>query len=116
MTRWSIDLNDITTIYQVEPEREEEHHLKIGGYYYCYQLKPTDKVKRKYLMKDYWDVEKQADHSVLNFFQGTFYTNTLFENLAARSLGVERLGVLRMDVDYLGRIFSRGLERPTLHD
>ncbi len=113
MARWSVDLNDIEAIYQVDSDREEEHHLKISDYHYCYQLKSGDNIKRKYLMNNYWNVEKQTPYPVLNFFQGTFYTETLFEDLVSRSLGVERIGVLRMDMDYLGKIFSRGLDSPT---
>ena len=113
MTRWSIDLNEVRAIYQVEPQKEEERHLRCGDYYYCYRLEPSDKIKRIYIMKDFWNLEQYADHPALNFFQGTYYTETLFEKLVARSLGVKRLGVLRMDVDFLGKIFSRGLDKPT---
>ena len=113
MTRWSVDLHDIAAIYQVETLREETHHLRIGGYIYCYQPGSDDRIRRKYIMQDYWTLDGAADYPVQNFFQGTFYADNLFENLVSRSLGVERLGVLRMDVDYLGRIFSSGLARPT---
>jgi CRISPR-associated protein Csm1 len=37
-----------------------------------------------------------------------------FSELAKRSQGIKRYAVLRMDVDSLGKIFHRGLERPTI--
>jgi hypothetical protein len=47
-------------------------------------------------------------------YSGALVTESEFAALAGSSLGANRLGVLRMDVDRLGRIFSRGLEHRTL--
>jgi len=113
MTQWSKDLGEISAIYQVIPERPGDRHLKIGTYYYCYDVKPSDKIIRAYKMKDFWKVGPEKNYPVLNFFQGTYYTESDFQKLVFHSLGVKRLGVLRMDVDFLGKVFSRGLQAPT---
>lgn len=37
-----------------------------------------------------------------------------FDGLASQSRGIERLGILRMDIDNLGRIFSKGIPNATI--
>lgn len=37
-----------------------------------------------------------------------------FDDIAALGEGASRLGVLKMDVDYLGAVFSMGFDRPTI--
>ena len=113
MTRWSQELGEMAAIYQVIPESPADRHLKIGTYYYCYDLKPSDKIIRAYKMKDFWKASPDKNYPVLNFFQGTYYTENDFQELVSHSLGVKRLGVLRMDVDFLGKVFSSGLQAPT---
>ncbi|MEN4007094.1 MAG: type III-A CRISPR-associated protein Cas10/Csm1 [Methanobacteriaceae archaeon] len=45
-----------------------------------------------------------------HFDKGTLY----FEHLAEISKGAKKLGILRMDVDNLGKIFSSGLNNPSI--
>ena len=42
--------------------------------------------------------------------KGTLY----FSHLAEISKGTNKMGILKMDVDNLGKIFSRGLENPSI--
>lgn len=111
MTQWSKDLGQMEAIYQVETDQPAERHLKFGHYYYCYRTAPQDRVRRTYVMKDFWNMAQKQP--AVNFFQGTFYTESEFQKLVTRCIGVQRLGVLRMDVDFLGKVFSQGLKTPT---
>lgn len=111
MATWGRELARIEAVYEVDPgtkDLADPGYIRCGGYWYSYRPRPRDIVRRVYLVRDPWNLQGY-DRPVLNLFQGTYYTQPDLNLLVEESTGIKRIGVLRMDVDSLGRIFSRGL-------
>ncbi|MEM5832223.1 MAG: type III-A CRISPR-associated protein Cas10/Csm1 [Candidatus Aenigmatarchaeota archaeon] len=73
-----------------------------GGFTFLGNIVPTAKDKFEVIVSHSSKKEKES------YEQGDVLD---FETIASLSIGDKRLGLLKMDVDYLGLIFSLGLER-----
>lgn len=101
--------------------------LEIDGVFYRLVTKEDLRdQKRESQIQEYWmfdtgEVRLGARHVLNRPGYAVFDRNgraLTFEELAKRAIGAKLLGVLRMDVDHLGRIFSRGLppsQRDLIH-
>lgn len=102
-------LPEVNTIYEVEGNAGNGLILEIYGRAYFFGGNPkTGNIKCKYLVNNLWDLT-DSSYPVRNLPVGSYFVIKEHIELAKVATGFEKLGVLRMDVDYLGRIFSRGL-------
>ena len=92
----------------VDPVDATECDLSIADI--CYSF--TGPFVKQYILKPNHSAD--IGTPTWHLYSGASVTESEFAALADSSLGANRLGVLRMDVDRLGRIFSRGLEHRTL--
>lgn len=95
--------------YEVNEKEKSDISLEIFGRHYLFD-EPRDRknIKCRYMLKRLWEITGSS-YPERNFPLGSYFAEKSFEDLAKAATGFEKLGTLRMDVDFLGRIFSRGL-------
>ena len=86
--------------------------LTVFNRYYHFSDKPPKDVSAAYHMSYPWDIPAN-DYPIRPFPSGSYYTESDLSKLASMSIGDKKIGVLRMDVDHLGKIFSKGLQNAT---
>lgn len=101
------ELAEKNVLYHVHNKGHDTIEL-LGQYYTFIEPNNKEDIKRAYLLDNLWEISNR--YNVKNFATGRYFSEKDFNKLAEMAAGIKKLGVLRMDVDYLGLIFSRGLE------
>lgn len=79
---------------------------------YAFGTVREDEILTEYRVVTPWDLP-DGTWPVRAFPLGSYFSRSEFRELAGQAVGDKRIGVLRMDVDRLGQIFARGLDRLT---
>lgn len=99
-------LPDSQRIYKVNASTQGD--VEIFGHIYAFHIPKGKAYQAVYLLHDLWKLQP-GENKQRNFPQGSYYSNREFQGLMEDAAGFARIGILRMDVDYLGKIFARGL-------
>ena len=104
-------LPDLNCFYEVNKDSASDFVFNLNIFDHTYSFVSQEKsenIKCKYLVKKLWDLSG-CNYPVRNLPMGSYFAIKNFNELAKTATGLKKLGTLRMDVDFLGRIFSRGL-------
>jgi len=102
-------LPDLEVFYEIKEVKKCGFYLNIFGHIYCLDKHmEKNNVITKYHLTNLWDLTDNS-YSLRNFPTGSYSSLKDFIELGQNATGLKKIGILRMDVDYLGRIFSRGL-------
>lgn len=95
-------------------------NLPFSTFYGIYEIEkniqdiPKDAlifVKNSFGLEDLYNQYKTIPYFVSDYVVTNGYEIKNFDELSKEALGVERIAILKMDVDNLGKIFSRGLSK-----
>lgn len=111
-------LPDLESFYEVEFDEAKPFctrgpvKLTVYRSTYLFDYSPPPDAKAEYRLKDPWELSATG-WPVRPFPSGAHYSQREFDKLASQAVGDKKIAVLRMDVDRLGQIFSKGLDRAT---
>lgn len=106
-------LPGLESFYEVEGDSTGPFVVQIYRSAYCLASDPPQKIRTEYRMRRPWTLPEQGNWPVRPFPTGAYIWEREFDRLAGQALGDKKIGALRIDVDRLGRIFSKGLEPAT---
>ncbi len=115
--QYSVRRGELPVIYRWDSQPDVDRYVQIGRYYYQLAAGALGSKKAGIAAKasgvfhlNDWDLGNFTHPFSRPILAGIYMSDLMeLEDIAKKGFGMNRIGVLRMDVDYLGRLFSSGI-------